>query len=139
LPTPTPGVAPRRLWWQLVLPFVLMFGTTPIFAQPAPPQLPAPPEATHEAESGKLQARIDAAALALRKSNPRLKNLPPEYVQRLAEFVSGNMLFVLLHEMAHVAITQMGFGAGQDGRCGRFVCRPEADQGGVRFYASHSH
>jgi hypothetical protein len=26
----------------------------------------------------------------------------------LVEFVSGNMLFVLLHEMAHVSITQMG-------------------------------
>jgi hypothetical protein len=32
----------------------------------------------------------------------------PEYVQGLAEFVSGNMLFVLLHELAHAAITQMG-------------------------------
>ena len=106
--TPTPGIALRRLWWRLVLLFVLLFGTVPVFAQPAPPQLPAPPEATHEAESGKLQARIDAAALALRESNPRLKNLPPEYVQRLAEFVSGNILFVLLHEMAHVVITQMG-------------------------------
>jgi hypothetical protein len=106
--TPTPGISPRRLWCRLVLLFVLMFGTVPVFAQPAPLQLPAPSEGTHEAESGKLQARIDAAALALRESNPRLKNLPPEYVQRLAEFVSGNMLFVLLHELAHVAITQMG-------------------------------
>lgn len=36
------------------------------------------------------------------------KNLSPEYAQGLAEFVSGNMLFVLLHELAHAAITQMG-------------------------------
>jgi Putative metallopeptidase len=108
VPTPAPGIALRRLWGRLVLFFVLMFGTGPVFAQPTPSQSPAPPEAAHEAESGKLQARIDAPALALRESNPRLKNLSPEYVQKLAEFVSGNMLFVLLHEMAHVAITQMG-------------------------------
>jgi hypothetical protein len=37
-----------------------------------------------------------------------LKSLPPKYVQGLAEFVTGNMLFVLLHEMAHASITQMG-------------------------------
>ena len=70
MPTPAPGIALRRLWWRLVLLFVLMFGTVPVFAQPAPLQLPAPSEGTHEAESGKLQARIDAAALALRESNP---------------------------------------------------------------------
>jgi hypothetical protein len=62
--TPTPGIALGRLWWRLVLLLVLMFGTVPVFAQPAPPQSPAPSEATHEAESGKLQARIDAAQVA---------------------------------------------------------------------------
>jgi hypothetical protein len=65
-----------------------------------PPQSPAPP--------GKFQARIDAAVRALRESNPRFKNLSLKHVQALVEFVSGNMLFVLLHEMAHVSITQMG-------------------------------
>jgi Putative metallopeptidase len=34
--------------------------------------------------------------------------LPRIGTQRLAEFVSGNMLFVLCHEIAHAAITQMG-------------------------------
>jgi Putative metallopeptidase len=38
----------------------------------------------------------------------RHKGVSLKYVQGLAEFVSGNMLFVLLHEMAHVSITQMG-------------------------------
>jgi hypothetical protein len=56
---------------------------------------------------GKIQGRIDAAVRALRENNPRFKDLSPQYVQGLAEFVSGNMLFVLLHEMAHVFITQM--------------------------------
>jgi hypothetical protein len=58
-------------------------------------------------ESEKFQARIDAAARALAK-NPRYKDVSPEYLQRMSEFVSGNMLFVLLHELGHAAITQMG-------------------------------
>jgi len=92
----------------------LTFGAGPVFSQPAPPpsstpsQSPAPPEPADKTKSGKFQDRIDAAAQALRESNPRFKGLSPKYVQERAEFVSGNMLFVLLHEMAHVAITQMG-------------------------------
>jgi hypothetical protein len=54
--------------------------------------------------AGKFQERIDAAVRALRENNPRFKALSPQRVQALAEFVSGNMLFVLLHEMAHVSI-----------------------------------
>jgi hypothetical protein len=101
---PTLGlVLPRLLW---LLPFGIIFGTQPAVAQQAPSQptalaqLPTPP--------GKFQARIDAAARSLRDSNPRFKNLSPQYVQALVEFVSGNMLFVLLHGMAHASITQMG-------------------------------
>jgi hypothetical protein len=75
-----------------------MFGTEPVFAQPVP---------SGSTQPSKFQARIDAAALALRESNPRFKGGSLKYVQGLAEFVSGNMLFVLLHEMAHVSITQM--------------------------------
>jgi hypothetical protein len=55
-----------------------------------------------------FESRIDAAAIVLRDSDPRFKNLPPESVRRLVEFVSGNMIFVLLHELGHAAITQMG-------------------------------
>jgi len=96
---------------------MLVFGAESVVARPIPSQLtilsqstispksPAPPEASSQA--GTFQARIDAAALALRKY-PRFKNLAPKYLQGLAEFVSGNMLFVLLHELAHAAITQMG-------------------------------
>jgi hypothetical protein len=83
-------------------------GTGPVLSQPAPSQSPAPPEAAYKAQAEGFQARINAAALALRDSNPQFKSLSPKYVQALAEFVTGNMLFVLLHEMAHASITQMG-------------------------------
>jgi len=71
-----------------------MFGTEQAFGQPVP---------SGSTQPSKLQARIDAAAPALRESNPRLKGDALKYVQRLAEFLSGNMLFVLLHEIAHVS------------------------------------
>ncbi len=85
---------------------LLMFGMKPLPAQPAPSQSTA--AAAHVAESGGFQDRIDAAVLALRGSDPKLNDLPKSYVQGLAEFVAGNMLFVLLHELGHAAITQMG-------------------------------
>jgi hypothetical protein len=109
----------RPFWLTLVLLFTLVVGAELVAAQSAPSQpatssqsaTPAQsqalPEAAVGADAGTLQARIDAAALALR-SNPQFKNLSPKYLQGLAEFVSGNMLFVLLHELAHAAITQMG-------------------------------
>ena len=92
--------------WRLALLFVLIFGTESVVAQPAPSQSITPSQSP--APPGGFQGRIDAAVRALRENNPRFKNLSPKYVQGLAEFVSGNMLFVLLHEMAHVSITQMG-------------------------------
>ena len=59
-------------------------------------------------EPSVFESRIDAAAIVLRDSDPHFKNLPPASVRRLVEFVSGNMIFVLLHELGHAAITQMG-------------------------------
>ena len=115
----------RPFWLRFVLLLTLVVGPESVAAQSAPPgpaaasqpaapsqtaapsQSQASPEAAVPADSGKLQARIEAAALALR-NNPQFKNLSPKYLQGLAEFVSGNMLFVLLHELAHAAITQMG-------------------------------
>jgi hypothetical protein len=110
---PTRGVSPPRSpWWRVVLSLALTFGAGPVFSQPASPPSSAPSQSAAPPESpappGKFQDRINAAARALREYNPRFKGTSPEYVQGLAEFVSGNMLFVLLHEMAHVAITQMG-------------------------------
>jgi hypothetical protein len=86
--------SPRR-YVPLCLPFVFTFTTGPIFAQSPPSELE------------KFQTRIDAAAVAL-GSNPKFKRQSPKYLQGLAEFVSGNMLFVLLHELAHATTTQMG-------------------------------
>src|SRR5580704_4588723 len=85
----------RRRHILLLLAFVLMST-----AKPASPQPTAP-------DAANLQARIDAAALAL-GSNPRFKRLSAKDRQQLAEFVAGNMLFVLLHEMAHATTTQLG-------------------------------
>jgi hypothetical protein len=88
-----------QLRWRrhvpLLLAFALMFTTEPAFTQSAPPG------------TADLQARVDAAALAL-GSNPRFKRLSAKERQQLAEFVSGNMLFVLLHEMGHATTTQFG-------------------------------
>jgi hypothetical protein len=97
----SPSIAPfLRLRWAGALLLWLAASVGPTVAQPGSPDIPREP-------SG-FQARIEAAAVALRESNPRFKGSSPEYVRGFAEFVSGNMLFVLLHEMAHAAITQMG-------------------------------
>jgi hypothetical protein len=56
-----------------------------------------------QAASELFQARISSVARAL-QSNPRLKRLSAQQRENLVEFVTGNMLFVLLHELAHVAI-----------------------------------
>ena len=87
----------RLLRRHILLPllFAVMFSGGPLSAQPAPAQQPAP-----------LQARVDAAAAALEK-NPRFKSLSPPYRQVIAEFMAGNTLFVLLHELAHAATSQL--------------------------------
>jgi Putative metallopeptidase len=73
-----------------------------VFAQPDLSQPAKQPELSA------FQSRVDAAALALRECDPRFKSLSPEAAQSLVEFVSGNLLFVLLHELGHAVITQMG-------------------------------
>ena len=85
----------RRRRILLVPAVVLAFATEPAFTQPAPP------------DTTDLQARIDAAAASL-GSIPRFKRLSAKERQQVAEFVAGNMLFVLLHELAHATTTQMG-------------------------------
>jgi hypothetical protein len=74
--------------------FAFMFGVAQIVAQPRP------------YEPNNFEERIQAAASAL-ESSVRLWDRSPQYRQNLAEFVSGNLLFVLCHEMAHAAMTQM--------------------------------
>jgi Putative metallopeptidase len=86
-------------WWNLrrrrmllALPIIL-FGLAEAQAQPTP------------AEFDSFKTRIDEA-LTKFGDNPRMKALSPKNRQDLAEFVSGNMLFVLLHELAHAAISE---------------------------------
>ena len=57
------------------------------------------------AEFESYKARIEAAVSAV-GDHPRLRALPPKKREELAEFVSGNLLFTLLHELAHAAINQ---------------------------------
>jgi hypothetical protein len=88
----------QRRDFLLLLPLVLLFSATPIFAQVSP-------EAA-SSEGQKFQARIDETARTL-DNNPRFKSLSSKDRQELAEFITGNMLFVLLHEIGHTAISQM--------------------------------
>jgi hypothetical protein len=60
-----------------------------------------------QSEAEALQARIDQVADAL-ADDPRFKTQSREQRRALAQFVTGNMFFVLLHEMGHVHITEMG-------------------------------
>ena len=88
-----------------------MFGVDLAVGQPAPSQTAVAPAssagAVPTAGLKNFQARIDAAALTLRNSGPQFKKLSSKYLRGLAEFVSGNMLFVLLHELALASITQL--------------------------------
>jgi len=65
----------------------------PAWAQPTP------------AEFEGFRARIDAAVRAV-GDHPRLRTLSPQKRREIAEFVSGNLLFTLLHELGHAAINQ---------------------------------
>jgi Putative metallopeptidase len=73
---------------------LLLSGAGPVLAQPAPSASPS------------FQARIEAAARAL-QNNPRLKNLSEQQRIDRVEFVVGNTLALLLHEMGHVHISEM--------------------------------
>ncbi len=72
----------------------------PALAQPAGPAetVPMPPPST-------FQSRIEAAAQAL-QSNPRLKGLDRQQRIERVEFVVGNTLVLLLHEVGHVLVSQ---------------------------------
>jgi Putative metallopeptidase len=90
----------RRRDAMPLLTVVLLLAAAPVRAQSPPPTQ------SLQAELEKFQARIDAAAVAL-GSYPKYKGLSPKYRSALAEFVAGNMLFVLVHEVAHAAIGEM--------------------------------
>jgi hypothetical protein len=109
-----PAHSAPRLSFRRLLPFVLTFAMESVDARPAPsppvavPVSSAPPDAASKVGLKNFQARIDAAALALRDSSPQFRNRSSKYLQGLAKFVSGNMLFVLLRELGLASITEMG-------------------------------
>jgi hypothetical protein len=86
----------RWAYGALLLSLAFIFATEPAVAQQ-----------TAASEAEQLKARIDAAVLEL-GNNPRFKSLSAKDRQGLVEFVAGNMLFVLLHELGHAAVAEMG-------------------------------
>ena len=62
--------------------------------------------ARSKAASAQFLARVDDAARVLDK-DPALHDLTAEQRRRVLEFVVGNMLFALLHELAHGLIQEM--------------------------------
>jgi len=78
----------------------------------APYPAMAQPEAADQvkerlkAGSEQFRARLDEAAHVI-ENDPRLKDLSQQQRKDLVEFVAGNMLFVLTHELAHALISEM--------------------------------
>ena len=53
-----------------------------------------------------MQAAIREVARVL-QNNPRLKKVSQQKRESLVEFVMGNMLFVLLHELGHATVQEL--------------------------------
>ena len=66
----------------------------------------APVSASAQPAEFTVRAGMDEAIRALDRS-PRLKGLSEEKKEELVEFVLGNILFVMAHEMAHVHVNEM--------------------------------
>jgi len=64
------------------------------------------PAAIAQPSDAQLRTGIDDAILAL-DTSPRLKELSPEKKKQLVEFIIGNTLFVMSHEMGHGLINEM--------------------------------
>jgi hypothetical protein len=73
---------------------MLLVGCGAAFGQSVPSSSPS------------FQARIEELARSL-KSDPRLKNLSEQELIDRVEFVAGNTLFILLHEIGHVHFSEM--------------------------------
>ena len=65
------------------------------------------PAMTDAARSELIQSRVEEASEGL-KDNPRLKGLSHEQRKAVVEFVVGNTLFALVHEVGHALISEMG-------------------------------
>ncbi len=61
---------------------------------------------TGPSESEQFQTRINEVARSL-QAHPQLKRLSQHEREKVVEFITGNMLFVVLHELAHGAVTEL--------------------------------
>jgi hypothetical protein len=84
--------------------FALLLSASAGVSQPTP--LDSEEIHARAAASEQIQARIVEVARNL-KDNPRLAKLTQEERENAVQFVAGNMLFVLLHELAHAAIADL--------------------------------
>jgi hypothetical protein len=78
-----------------------LIGSGPLAAQPAPPDVQAV-----RAEAERMQARFEGDVRTL-QSDPQFRHIAPQQLRGLHDFVVGNMLFALIHEMGHVHISEM--------------------------------
>ena len=92
----------KRIFCVCALGGILLSAPHPAIGQPAQPEF----KQRLKAGSQQFRARLDEAARAL-ENNPQLKDLSQQQRKDLVEFVAGNMLFVLTHEMAHALIAEM--------------------------------
>ena len=86
---------------------VLLLGTCPAVSQPPQPQAPQNLKEDLKARSEQFQSRVDEAARAV-ENDPRLARLTHQQRKDLIEFIAGNMLFTLTHELGHALISEMG-------------------------------
>jgi hypothetical protein len=93
-------VGSRRAFVSIAAAFGFVASAAPGLAQPAAPAvtIPTPPPST-------FQTGIEAAAQAL-QNNPRLKGLTQQQRVERVDFVVGNTLVLLLHEVGHVLVSE---------------------------------
>src|SRR5258708_1028837 len=84
---------------------MLLIGCGGAGGQRVPSGSPSSRTSIEEVARG-FQTRIEDVARALR-NEPRLKNLSEQQLIDRVEFVLGNTLFILLHEMGHVHFSEM--------------------------------
>jgi putative metallopeptidase DUF4344 len=89
------AAARHRPWPLYALLFVLMAGTPPAKAQG---QMHATPPQAEKMPMGEAIKTMDA--------DPGMKKMPNNQRMSLLEFVAGNLVFVLQHEMGHAQISE---------------------------------
>ena len=91
--------------------FVLLvlwgLGTGPVVAQPASPSAPTV-QLSPALQARSAEFETSLVDLARRLANePRLRGLSAQKRQERVEFVVGNLLFVLAHELGHAVISEL--------------------------------